>query len=419
MGATAAATPPRILLVDADAFFVAVARLADPDAAGKAPLLIVGGRPGGRGVVCSASYEARQYGVRSAMPISRAERLCPQAMFVPVPRGACSRYSRQIASVLTRYAPVVEGASIDEWYLDLGGTDALYRYEGLEVTARRIRDAVIAETGLTVSIGGGTNRLVAKLAVEFAKPRPGTGADGVLVVPAGGEAEFMRRVALGDIPGVGPRFRERLERIGLRTVPDVLDVPLGELVRRIGENEARWLHERARGIGSAEVAPRERPKGMSREETFGRDINDDDELERELLRLVTRVASDLRSDGLAAGTVSVKLRDGDFRTRRAGRTLDLPVVSDRIIHDTAKELLRKLRKARRVPVRLLGIALSSLSPDDAPRQMSLFAGDAPSAESARDRTLVAALDRVRERFGDGAVVPARLTGKNGGPRRRG
>src|SRR5215213_7234848 len=175
--ATAASSPRRILLVDADAFFVAVARLADPEGAGRARLLIVGGRPGGRGVVCSASYEARQYGVRSAMLISRAERLCPQAMFVPVPRGACSRLSHDIAAVLSRYAPVVEGASIDEWYLDLSGTEALYDHEPLEVTARRIREAVIAETGLSVSIGGGTNRLVAKLAVEFAKPRPGTGAD--------------------------------------------------------------------------------------------------------------------------------------------------------------------------------------------------------------------------------------------------
>src|ERR687896_1163138 len=147
---------PRILLADADAFYVAVARMVDPEGAGKAALLIVGGTRESRGVVCSASYETRKFGVRSAMPISRALRLCPQAMCVPVPRGACSRKHREIRTVLDRFAPVVESASIDEWYMDLAGTEALYHNEPLSATARRIRDAVMAATGLSVSIGGGT-----------------------------------------------------------------------------------------------------------------------------------------------------------------------------------------------------------------------------------------------------------------------
>ncbi|MFL5574988.1 MAG: hypothetical protein ACJ79S_03330, partial [Gemmatimonadaceae bacterium] len=165
----------RILLVDADAFFVAVARLVDPEGAGRAPFLIVGGAPGSRGVVCSASYECRRYGVRSAMPIAQALRLCPQATCVPVPRSACGAKSREIAAVLGRFAPVVAPASIDEWYLDLAGTEALYGGEPLAATAQRIRRAVAEETGLTVSIGGGTNRLVAKLAVELAKPHKAPG----------------------------------------------------------------------------------------------------------------------------------------------------------------------------------------------------------------------------------------------------
>jgi DNA polymerase-4 len=157
---------------------------------------------------------------------------------------------------------------------------------------------------------------------------------------------------------------------------------------------------------------------MSREETFGRDLSSDDDLEQELLRLVTRLATDLRARGLAAATVSVKLRDGDFRTRRASRTLDLPVISDRVIHETARELLHRLRKARRVPARLLGVALTSLSDEGEPRQMALFPSREPAIESARDRKLAETVDRVRERFGSNAVVPARLTGKGGGRRAR-
>src|ERR671922_1790397 len=153
------ASPRRILLADADAFYVAVARLVDPEGAGKAPLLIVGGTRESRGVVCSASYEARKYGVRSAMSIAHALRLCPDAMCVPVPRKACGRKSAEIRAVLERFAPIVEGASIDEWYMDLSGTEGVYRHEPLAATAERIRDAVRKTTGITLSIGGGTNKL--------------------------------------------------------------------------------------------------------------------------------------------------------------------------------------------------------------------------------------------------------------------
>ncbi|MBV6520245.1 MAG: DNA polymerase IV [Gemmatimonadaceae bacterium] len=398
----------RILLVDADAFFVAVARLEDPGGAGKADLLIVGGAPGSRGVVCSASYAARAHGVRSAMSIAQALRLCPKAMCVPVPRGSCGRKSREIARVLGRFAPLVETASIDEWYLDMTGTETLYRGEPLDATAHRIRDGVQRETGLAVSIGGGTNRLIAKLAVEHAKPKPGTGANGVRIVAAGEEVAFMSRVALAEIPGIGPRFHERLARLGFVHAADVMATTEAEIVRRFGEREGRWLHQRARGVASAEVRERDLQKSVSHEETFDRDIDVDDELERELLRLVTRVASDLRAKDLAAATVSIKLRDRDFRTRHASRTLDQPVIADRVILSTARALLRKLRAARRVPARLLGVTLSSLSRSDEPLQIQLFDPAARDGETTRDRTIAATLDRVRDRFGPQALVPGRL-----------
>jgi len=402
-------TARRILLADADAFFVAVARMVDPEGAGKASLLIVGGTRESRGVVCSASYEARRFGVRSAMPIARALRLCPDAMCVPVPRRACSEKSRQIRTVLERFAPVVEGASIDEWYLDLAGTEALYGNEPLATTAMRIREATVAETGLSISIGGGTSKLVAKLAVERAKPKPGTGATGVHVVPTGDEAGFLATFELAEIPFVGPRFQERLATLGMRRVPDVLQYDLPTLSQWLGAREARWLFDRVRGIDESEIEAHGEAKSISRDETFAADIADDDELARELLALVTRAAADLRSDGLTARTVTVRLRDFDFKTRQASRTLDAPVISDRVIWQVARALLSRLRKARRAPARLIGVALSSLAVDATADQLTLFErADSAVTETDRDRILARTIDQVRSKFGDAGILPARL-----------
>ena len=406
------AAPRRIFLADADAFYVAVARMIDPEGAGKAPLLIVGGSRESRGVVCSASYETRKFGVRSAMPISRALRLCPDALCVPVPRKACSEKSHEIREVLARFAPIVEGASIDEWYLDLAGTEGVYHNEALSVTAHRIRDEVKRETSLSVSIGGGTNKLVAKLAVERAKPKPGSGADGVHIVPPGNEAEFLKTFPLAEIPLIGPKFQERLAGFGMTMVPDVLQYDAATLEAWFGKREAEWLWDRVRGISDSEVDPGGDAKSMSRDETFPRDINDDRELERELVALVTRVAFDLRTDGLAARTVTVRIRDMDFRTRSARRTLAQPVVSDRILLKVTRELLSKLRAARRVPARLLGVAVSSLSEDPDADQLTFFAARAdPDSDTLRDRVLSRAVDRVRAKFGAGSVMPGTLTPK--------
>ena len=399
----------RILLADADAFFVAVARMVDPDGAGKAPLLIVGGTRESRGVVCSASYEARKYGVRSAMPIARALRLCPDAVCVPVPRRACGQMSHEIRSVLDRFSPVVEGASVDEWYMDLGGTEGLYANEPLAVTAARIREAVIAKTGLSVSIGGGTSKLVAKLAVERAKPKPGSGATGVHIVSPGGEARFLETFDLADIPLIGPRFQERLAKLGMRRVPDVLQYDVQTLAQWLGHREAEWLHDRVHGVDHGEVEAGGEAKSISRDETFSVDIADDDDLARELLALVTRAATDLRGDGLTARTITVRIRDHDFKTRQASRTLDAPVISDRVILEVSHLLLDKLRRARRVPARLLGVSLSSLVVDATADQLTLFEQrDARLAETDRDRILARTVDEVRRKFGDKGIQPARL-----------
>ena len=399
-------SPRRILLVDADAFFVAVARLVDPEGAGKAPLLIVGGAAGSRGVVCSASYETRKFGVRSAMPIARALRLCPDATCVPVPRRACGVKHREIRTVLERFTPAVQAASIDEWYLDLGGTERLHGGATLEEIAHRIRAEVRAATGLSVSLGGGTSKLVAKLAVERAKPKPGTGANGVHVVPPGAELDFMRQLALADIPGIGPKSTVRLADAGLRTVEDVLALDAAGLARLVGERDAAWLAERVRGIDQGEVAEREVAKSISRDETFDVDLHDDVLIEGELAELVGRAAADLRSEGLTARTITVRIRDKDFTTRQASRTVDEALESDRALFVVARQLLAKLRRARRVPARLLGVALSNFTPPPT-TQLGLFEGTRAPLETQKDRELSRAMDTVRARFGRDAIAPGR------------
>src|SRR5437764_3328401 len=396
----------RILLADADAFFVGVARLADPEGAGRAPLLLVGGSHDSRGVVCSASYETRKFVVRSAMPIARALRLCPNAMCVPVPFKACLAKSAEIRDLLQKFAPLVETASVDEWYMDLTGTEGLYHHESLHTTAQRIREAVQQATGLTVSIGGGTNKLIAKLAVDRAKPSANGG--GIHIVDAGAEEAFLRSCTLADIPLVGPKFQARLAARGLISVDDVLRLNEESLRQWLSDREARWLWNRVHGIDSGRVHQRESARGLSRDETFSKDLHDDRDIERELLRLVTRAAADLRSDGLAARTVAVRIRDWDFRTRSTQRTLPEPVIADRVILQVAHELLATLREARRVPARLVGVRLSGLLKSWKADQLTLFTTPGASGETARDRRLSEAINGVRQRFGPKSIVPGGL-----------
>jgi DNA polymerase-4 len=345
------------------------------------------------------------------MPMSRAARLCPQALCVPVPRELCSQKSEEIVAVLQRFAPDVESASPDEAYLDLTTTmETVYRGRSLEDVAHMIRTAVERETGIRISMGGATNKLVAKLAVELAKPRAGTGGNGVYVVAPGDEAKFVARLTLAEFPGVGPKFQEELARCGWRDVKDVIDVPLEELERRLGARSGAWVHDIIRGIDDSVVEQREEPKSMGREETFTRDLMDDATLEREMLQLVDRVTSDLRDSGYAARTVTVKIKDTDFTLRSAARTLDEPVTTYHAMAPVAKELLRQLRKKRRVAARLIGVSASHLTHIGAEGQLMLFEEGGSGRETGRQRDLAAAMDSVRSRYGREALklgVPPR------------
>lgn len=398
---TAAANPGRerrILLVDCDQFYVQVARLEDPQGLAGVELLIVGGSATGRGVVTSASYATRAYGVRSAMPTGQALRLCPDATVVGVPRDAVSRRSRQVRTSLQRLAPVVQAASVDEFYLDLAGTERLFHGETLEDTAWRIRDTVLDETAVSVSVGGGPTRLVAKLATRVAKP------SGVHVVSGDGVEAFMARFDLADLPGVGPAFVDALRKRGLVQVLDVLPVEEPWLQAWFGPQRGSWLYRRVRGLDRSRVDPHEPRKSVSSERTFSTDLVTDAALERELLKLSISVGRHLRRSELRARTVTVKLRDSDFRTRTASATLGEAIESDGVIYTVAVPLLAQLRARRRAPARLLGVGLSNLGAADGSDQLGLFS-DQGTLESERDRVLARTLDDLKGRFGEGAVLP--------------
>lgn len=394
-------TERRILLVDCDAFFVQVARLVDPEGAGKARLLIVGGSPSGRGVVTSASYEARAYGVRSAMPTAQALRLCPDAVVVGVPRGVVGEKSREVRAALEELAPVVQAASVDEFYLDLTGTERLFAHETLEATARRIRDEVLRRTRVSVSIGGGTRRIIAKLATSKAKPA------GVHIVSPGGEQDFLNELDLADLPGVGPSLVEELRRRGLVRVRDAVAVQREWLERWLGKSRGGWLYRRMRGLDDSEVDSHERRRSISAERTFFKDLDRDDDLQRRLLEISSSVAATLREKRLRARTVTVKLRDHDFRTRTRSRTLPEPVESNAAVHEIALGLMRELRALRRAPARLLGVGLSGLVDREEAHQLGLF-NEPVAGETERDRSVSRVVDELRSRFGRQAVQPGRM-----------
>ncbi len=388
--------------MDCDAFFVQVARLADPEGAGRTPCLIVGGSPDGRGVVTSASYEARAYGVRSAMPTAQALRLCPHATVVGVPRALVADAGARVRRTLETLAPVVQAASVDEFYLDLTGTERVFGGASLEACAERIRAQVREETAISVSIGGGTSRVIAKLASRRAKPA------GVFVVPPGEEEAFLRTLTLADLPGVGPALAEALARRGLVTVNDAWDVQPEWWVRWFGARRGRWLHRRIHGADDSAVDPHERRRSISSERTFARDVSDDAELARRLQRLAESVAGTLRRKHLRARTVIVKVKDFDFTVRQRARTLTDAVESDRTVAEVARALLAELRWARPVAVRLIGIGVTNLVPArDAPEQLSLFPHDGAGAlDTPRERLVSRTVDELRARFGREAVLRA-------------
>lgn len=395
--------PARIVHVDLDAFFVEVCRQRQPELR-DVDLLVVGGRKESRGVVQSASYGARAFGVRAGMPIAEAARRCPGATFV---KGSFPDYreaSRRVREVLLRHSPVVAMASLDEAYLDYAGTERLWPLSLLP-EAEAIRDGVKAGTGLDCSVGIGPNRMVAKLASDAAKPR------GLMEVRAGWEEGFLAGLELRALPGVGPLTAERWERIGLRVVAQVQAIPLGRLEALVGDS-AKWLKLRAHGHGGTRLTPGRAARSVSRETTFSRDLADPVEARRVLDLLAARVASQLRDEGLEARTVTLKIRWDDFTTRTRSRTLGTPTALEGEILPAARALLNPaFTEARRGGhrVRLLGVAATNLLPA-APAD--LF--EAPSRQ--RQRALSEVLDRVRGRYGFDAIAPGHLVDD---PRRSG
>jgi len=378
--------PRDILHVDMDAFFASVEQVLDPALKGKP--VVVGGAIDGRGVVSSASYEARKYGVRSAMPVGRARRLCPDAIFIRGSFDAYVEFSGRVRAVLDRFAPAVEAVSVDDFYLDLTGCRRLH---GMPIDAAgKIRAAVEAETGLSVSIGIAENKLTAKVASGFAKPA------GIVEVWRGYEAAFLRPLPIRKLPGVGPRTAETLLQFNLTTIGALAGMPRDLLEQTFGSSGA-YLWAAANGRDDSPVTPVSGPpKSVGREHTFARDVDDRRKIRAMLFRLVERAGRQLRDESLAARRVTLKLRYADFETATAAASLADPADGDDVFYRAAVELADRLMAKRRLRVRLIGVALSRLIAG-APRQGDLFAG----TDIERRRRFYRGLDRLREKFGEG------------------
>jgi DNA polymerase IV len=380
----------RIIHVDLDAFFVEVCRQNYPELR-DIELLVVGGRRDQRGVVQSASYGARRFGIHAGMPIGQAVRLCPQATFFQGSFPQYSSASRAVRAVLERFSPTVVMASLDEAYLDFAGTERLYPVSLLPV-AEALRDEVRRDTGLATSIGIGSNRMIAKLASDFAKPR------GLMEVRAGWEEGFLAGLPLRALPGVGPKTADRWIELGLADVWQVQRMEEAALARLIG-GDARALKLRAHGYGGSTLTAGRLPKSVSRETTLSRDLRDPDILESTLAVLTARVTGQLREEGLVARTVTLKLRHDDFYTVTRRRTLAEATDLDAELFGAARALFRDafgdVRRRNR-GVRLIGIAATNLG---VAAEADLFESD----ERRRLRDLSAAVDQVREKFGFGAV----------------
>ena len=378
--------------VDLDAFYASVEQLRRPELRGR-PVIVGGaGVEGERGVVAAASYEARPFGVRSAMPLSRARRLCPNAVVIPCDFPAYREASKSVFAILDRYSPVIEPIALDEAYLDCTGQDALMGPpQGVAV---RLRDEVKRQCGLDISIGVASSKLVAKVGSELRKPR------GLVVVAPGDEATFLAPLPLSRLPGCGPATAARLERIGVRTIGDLAALPdplLGELFGQYG----KALGAHARGMDPSPVMPPGDPKSISREVTFDKDQVNITRVRETALGLLQDVSQSLRGHRLSARTVCLKIRYQPFDTQSRQATLALATDRD----DELASALRQLFETqidRTRPVRLIGAGVSNLEPSSA--QLNLL-----EERSARRVQLDQQLDELRERYGDQVIVRGMAT----------
>ena len=387
----ASVTERTILHVDLDAFFAAVEQRDRPELRGRP--VVVGGAGGedARGVVSAASYEARRFGIHSAMSLREAYRRCPDAVFLPVDGRRYQAASRDVMAILRRFTPLVEPISIDEAFLDVTGSAALFG-DGPTI-ARRIKDEVRDEVRLTASVGVATSKLVAKVASDLRKP------DGLVVVPAGDEAAFLAPLPISRLWGVGEKTAAALADYRVRTIGDLAALPPDLVVRRFGKHGAS-LVDRARGIDPDPVHDGDPAKSVGHEHTFDVDTSDPEVIERTLLAMAEGVSGRLRSAGVRAGTVAVKVRDSSFRTITRQRTLAEPTDLTEPIFRIALELARP--EVRGIRVRLLGVTASNLGERE---QLALFESTEP-----RRRRVVEAADALRRRYGERAVTRARLLG---------
>lgn len=357
---------PSLLHVDLDAFYAAVEQRDKPSLRGRP--VVVGGT-GGRGVVATASYEARAFGVHSAMPVAQARARCPNAAYL-VPRfAAYAEASAVVMGLLRDLSPLVEPLSLDEAFVDLEASSPVPPdAEAVRVVAEALRDAVTARTGLTLSIGAASTKLVAKIASDLDKPR------GLRVVPVGGEVELLHSLGVTRIPGVGPATAQRLARQGLRTIAELAAVEEPELVRLLGQAHGRGLWRLARNLDDRRVEPERESKSVSSEDTFARDVADPTELRRLLDGLARRTVRRLRTDSLSGRTVTVKVRLGDFTTLSRSSTLLAPTDDEATVVALARRLLGEVDTTG--GVRLLGVGVSNLADWS---QEALFGDDDPGA----------------------------------------
>jgi DNA polymerase-4 len=380
-----------ILHVDMDAFYASASLLSRPELKGT-PVIIAGG--GNRGVVLSATYEARTFGVAAAMPIARARRLCPQATIVPPDYARYERISQAVMAVFASVTPMVEPLSLDEAFLDVSG--ARRRLGTPRQIAQQIRDTIADEQGITCSAGVASTKFIAKLASGLVKP------DGLLVVPEAEVVSFLHQLPVGALWGVGERTEEALQRLGLRTVADIAHTPLDTLRRALGDNAGPALYALAWGHDTRSVVPVRRERSIGADETFSFDVDDPAYIHRQLLKLSDRTATRVRAAGLVGRTISIKVRFADFTTITRSKTLRDPTDVSRDIYAIARALFDGLG-LQRARLRLVGVRMAGLiDSDQAPIQGLL--GEPVHGWRDADR----AVDRASARFGAGAVRPGSL-----------